>query len=123
LPPTNATRRPFFGEDPGINQETGLPNEFIPGWMPRPFDNIQVQKDVISDWMKSTEYDDQPPPAQEAINTAYDGMLQTEAKQQAQAAKAQMETAESLGMSNAAKPTTAPPLPDQAKLNNGSSPQ
>lgn len=110
-------RRPFFGEDPGFNEETQLPNEHVPGWMPRPFDSVPVQKDVFADWMKGTEYDDLSPPQQEAANTYYDALLQLEAKQQAQAAEAQAQTAESLGMSNAAKPQGPPPLPDQAPLN------
>lgn len=110
-------RRPFFGEDSGIDEETGLPREFIPGWMPRIFDNIAVQKDVIADWMKGTEYDDLEPPAQEAMNAVYDSYLQLEAKQQAQAAAAQMETAESLGTANAARPSSPPPMPDKAPLN------
>lgn len=112
-------RRPFFGEDPGIDEETGLPREFIPGWMPRPFDDVAVQRDTLADFMKSTEYDDFDPPRQEAINAVWDGYQELEAKQQAQAAAAQEETAESLGMSNAARPTGPPPLPDQAALNAG----
>jgi hypothetical protein len=107
-------RRPFFGEDPGIDEKTGQAREFIPGWMPRPFDNIAVQKDMIADFMKGTEYDDFDPPTQEAINAVYDSFLQLEAQQQAQAAAAQMEQAESLGTANAARPTTPPPTPDQA---------
>jgi hypothetical protein len=113
---STAPRRPFFGEDPGIDEETMQPREFIPGWMPRPFDNIAVQKDVLSDWMKGTEYDDLEPPAQEALNAVYDSFLQLEAKQQAQAAEAQELQAESLGMGNAAKPQTPPPTPDQAPI-------
>ncbi len=111
-----APRRPFSDEDPGIDEETQLPREFIPGWMPRSFDNIAVQKAVIADWMKGTEYDDLEPPAQEAMNAVYDSFLQLEAKQQAQAAAAQMEQAESLGTANAARPQTPPPTPDQAAL-------
>jgi len=84
--------------------------------MPRPFDNIVVQKDVISDWMKGTEYDDLEPPAQEAINAVYDSYLQLEAQKQAQAAEAQEVQAQSLGMNNAARPQTPPPLPSQAPL-------
>lgn len=113
-------RRPFFGEDPGFTtNEFGEmeARESIPGWMPRPVDNVPVQKDVISDFMKSTEYDDFSPPQQEAINAVYDSFLQLEAKHQAQEAAAQQATAESLGMNNAARPTTPPPLPDKAPLN------
>jgi hypothetical protein len=128
-----AQRRPFFGEDPGMeevidpatdepvtNPETGeveqVPREYVSGWMPRPFDDVKVQKDVFADWMKGTEYDDLSPPQQEAANGYYDALLELEAKQNAQAAQAQELTAQSLGMSNAAKPQTPPPLPDQAPL-------
>jgi hypothetical protein len=107
-------RRPFAGENPGIDEETGAEREYVPGWMPRPFDNVKVQRDVIEDWMKGTEYDELPPPSQEAINTYYDALLQHEASQQAEAAAAQEMTAQSLGMSNAAKQPIPPPLPDQA---------
>jgi len=118
-------RRPFFGEEPGFeeqpNPETGeveqVEREFIPGWMPRPFDDTKVQKDVLSDWMKSPDYDELDPPSQEALNAYFDAILQLEAKKNAEAAQAQAETAESLGMSNAAKPQGAPPpLPDQAPI-------
>lgn len=112
-------RRPFFGEDPGVDPQTGLPREFVPGWMPRPFDDIAVQKDTIADFMKTTEYDDFDPPQQEAMGAVYDAYLALEAQQQAQAAMAQEETAQSLGMNNAARPSTPPPMPDQAPLNQG----
>lgn len=121
-------RRPFFGEDPGseerVNEETGevemVPREYIPGWMPRPLDNIAVQKDVVADFMKGTEYDDFSPPQQEAMNAVFDSYLELEAKKQAQAAEAQEVQAQSLGMGNAAKPqNTPPPLPSMAPLNGG----
>lgn len=112
-----APRRPFTGEDPGLDPATGEPNQLIPGWMPRPFDDVRVQRDVISDFMKGTEYDDFDPPQQEAMNTYFDALLQQEAKQNAEAAAAQEATAQSLGMNNAAKPQGPPPLPDQAPLN------
>jgi hypothetical protein len=110
-------RRPFYGEDPGVDPETGEEREFVPGWMPRPFDNIPVQKDVIADFMKGTQYDDFDPPQQEALNAVYDAYLQLEAKEHAQAAAAQEETAESLGMANAARIPGPKPLPSQAPLN------
>ncbi|MBS1892744.1 MAG: hypothetical protein JST59_15720 [Actinobacteria bacterium] len=117
-------RRPFFGEEPGFeeseNPETGeverVSRETVPGWMPRPFDNTAVQKDVISDWMKGTEYDDLPAPSQEALNTYYDALLQLEAKKQAQEQQAQTEQAEAQGMANAARPQGAKPLPSQAPI-------
>jgi len=112
-------RRPFFGEEPGFDEETGEPRQFVPGWMPRPFDDIAVQKDVLADFLKTVEYDDFDPPQQEAIGAVYDAYLAIEAQQQAQAAMAQEQTAESLGMSNASKPQGPPSMPDQAPLNQG----
>lgn len=116
-------RRPFPGEDPGMepkeNPETGeveeALREYIPGWMPRQFDNVKVQKDVFADWMKSTEYDDLDEPSQEAANMYYSALLEIEAKQAAEAAAAQEENAQALGMSNAGKPQGPPPMPDQTK--------
>jgi len=120
----SSPRRPFGNEDPGFeeveNPETGeveqVPNEYVPGWMPRPFDKIKVQRDVFEDWMQSTEYDDLDPPSQEAANTYYDALLQIEAKQNAEAAQAQQQTAEALGMNNAARKPSPPPMPDQTEL-------
>lgn len=107
-------RRPFGNEDPGVDKESGQPNEFVPGWMPRPFDKINVQRDVFEDWMQSSEYDDLDPPSQEAANTYYDALLRIEAEQSAKQAEAQEVMAQSLGMNNAARPKTPPQLPDQA---------
>lgn len=120
--PVEAVAEPALDEMgvplPGQEGSPGIPlqNEFVPGWMPRPFDKVQVQRDVFEDWMKSTEYDDLDQPSQEAANTYYDALLQIEADQQAKAAQAQAQTAEALGMNNAAKPKPPPPLPDQAPL-------
>ena len=36
--------------DPNTGEMNGNA-QLIPGWMPRPFDNIPVQKSVIEDWM------------------------------------------------------------------------
>lgn len=107
-------RRPFQGEDPGIDPTTMAPRQFIPGWMPRPFDNVQVHLDVFSDWMKSSEYDELDEPSQEAANTYYDALLGIQNTQRAEEAAAQTEMAEALGASNAAKPQGPKPTPDQA---------
>jgi len=120
---SSPSRRPFLNEDPGTepkeNPATGeaeqVPREKIPGWMPREFDNVTVQKDVFADWMKSTEYDDLDEPSQEAANTYYAALLEIEVKREAKAAERQQESAEALGMNNAAKPQGPPPLPDQTQ--------
>lgn len=108
-------RRPFQGEEPGLD-ETGAPREYMPGWLPRPFDNVRVHLDVFADWMKSGEYDALPPPQMEAANAYYDALLGIEATQRAQQAAAQEEMAQALGSANAARPQAPAPLPSQASI-------
>lgn len=121
-------RQPFTGEDPGVQTNpdgspmmdaNGQPvmNQTIPGWMPRPFDRISVWRGVFEDWMKGDDYDRLDSPSQEAANQVYDALLQVESRQQAQAAQAQTEMAQGLGMANAAKPQGATPMPDQKSPN------
>jgi hypothetical protein len=88
-----------------------------PGWMPRRFDNIDVQKSTFEDWMKTEDFEMLDPPMQEAAGTYYDALLQLEVQKNAEAAAAQAQMAESLGMSNAAKPQGAKPMPDQRQPN------
>ncbi len=85
----------------------------VPGWMPRKFDNLDVHRSIFEDWMKTVDYDTAPPEVQEAANLYYDGLEQLEQQKMAQQAQAQMEQAESLGMSNAAKDGGPPTQPDQ----------
>ena len=86
----------------------------VPGWMPRRFDNLEVHKAIFADWMKTTDWDTAPPPVQEAANLYYEGLEQMQAEKAALEAQQQAEQAESLGMSNAAKPQDGPPsMPDQ----------
>jgi hypothetical protein len=95
-------RPPFPGEN--AVDETGMPLMSVPGWMPRPIDNIPVQKARFADWMKTSDYDSLDPEMQQVANTIYAGYLQVEAEQAAQAQAAEMAQAEDLGMGNAAKP-------------------
>jgi hypothetical protein len=83
----------------------------VPIWMPRPFDEVAVQKWVFEGWLKSSEAANLPPDQYEQAMLIYQGFQQLEAQQQAQAMAAQTAQAEELGASNAAKPQEAKALP------------
>lgn len=92
------------------------PEEVLAGdtdlWMPRPFDNIQIHKNVCEDFLKTETYDMAEDNVKEMLNLYYEGLLALEAQQQAQAAAQQSLQAEQQGMGNAAKPQGATPMPD-----------
>lgn len=89
--------------DPLTGEPTKVPMK-IPGWMPRPFDNIDVQTWVFENWLKSNDADRLPEHMHEVAMLIYDGFKHLQAQQQAEAAAAQAAMAESMGMGNAAKP-------------------
>lgn len=88
----------------------------VPGWMPRPFDNIQVHKGIFEDWMCTLDYETAEQPVQHAADLYYQGLLMLEAQQQAAAIEAQNAQAEAAGMKNAGKPAPVKPMPDQPSL-------
>jgi hypothetical protein len=85
----------------------------VPGWMPREFDDVEVQSWVFAGWMKTTEAASLPPDRYEVAMLIYQGLEQLKSQKQAQAAAAQTAQAEELGASNAAKPQPqeAKPMP------------
>lgn len=80
----------------------------VPSWAPREFDNVDVHKAVFEEWMKTPEYDDSDPVAQEAANLYYQALLWLEEQRDAREAAKQTEMAQQLGAANAARPTMAP---------------
>jgi hypothetical protein len=88
----------------------------VPGWMPRDIDKPQIWKQMMADWMKTSDFDRLDPGLQEVANLIYQGILKKEADQQAAAAAQQTQMAQSLGMNNAAKPQMPTPLPDQQTM-------
>lgn len=78
--------------------------EFVPGWMPRPTDNLAVWRVTLSDWMKTEEFEELPPEMQNAAAQIYAGVLELEAQEQQRMMEAQAAQAEDLGMRNASKP-------------------
>jgi len=98
--------------DPLTGQPT-TQSMVAPGWMPRPFDNVDVQLWVLETWMKTDDFSRQPPAMMTVAMTIYQGMKQLQAQQAAQAAAAQNAQAMALGATNAAKPQPqeAKPMP------------
>lgn len=82
---------------------TGAPMQ-VPGWMPRPFDNVDIQLWVFETWLKSDDSTRLPPQLYEVAMLVYQGLKHLQAQQAAQAAAAQTMQAEALGQANAAKP-------------------
>lgn len=83
----------------------------IPGWMPRPFDNLDVQMWTYENWLKTDDANRLPVELHEVAMLIYEGMKMLQAQKQAEAAAAQSAQAEALGESNAARPQEAKPMP------------
>lgn len=88
----------------------------LPGWMPRPFDNIPVQKAVLETWMKTDDWAGLDGAAQRATMMVYNAMLEIEARNAARQAQLQNQMAESQGMRNAAREPEKP-MPSLPALN------
>lgn len=85
----------------------------LPGWMPRPFDNVPVHKLRIETFMKSDEWSHLDPKAQRATMDYYRALIDLETKNADRARELQSERAEELGRQNAARPQGGKPLPSQ----------
>lgn len=105
---------------PQTDPETGEQITTVPGWMPRPFDNVGVHKAVLEDFMMTAVYDALEPGMQEAANAYYEALLNLEAKKAAERQAQEIEMAQNLGQSNATRPPSAdqPSMPSM----NGSAP-
>lgn len=112
LPP-----RPVFPGEEGIafDPETGQPEidpatgeaqmiTQLPGWMPRPFDDVPVQKSVLQVWLKSDDWANLDEAGQRASIMVYQGLLTIEAKEAQRQQELQNAMAAEAGLSNAAKP-------------------
>jgi hypothetical protein len=76
----------------------------VPGWMPRKFDNVDVQAFVFEQWMKTPDASSLPQEMYAVAMLIYEGFKQLQSEQQAQAMAAQTMQAQELGEANAAKP-------------------
>ena len=94
---------PRFDPDK-IDPMTGQRGAEVPGFMPRDFDNEGIHTQVLTDWMKTTDYELSPQPVQHAADLYYGALKQLKADKEAEQAQAQSMMAEGLGMANAGKP-------------------
>ena len=83
----------------------------LPGWMPRPFDNVDIYRSVLEGWMKTQDFENLGEEEDKAAMLVYAGISDLEMKAAQRKAQLQTEQAESLGRENASKPTPAKPLP------------
>jgi hypothetical protein len=117
-----ATGQPLMQPDPQTGAMVPVQVE-TPDFMPRKFDNIAVQRHVFEDWMKTEEFESLSPQLQQVATDIYMGMLKIEAEKQAQAAQAQMASAEAKGMMNASRgSSTAQPDAPSAQQGGGDLP-
>jgi hypothetical protein len=107
-----ATGQPVMVPGPdGITPVAMMQLKRIPGWMPRPFDNAEVQMWVFAQWLKTPDAGKLPPDMYAAAMHIYDAFKMLLDTQQAQAMAAQTAMAEEAGAKNAAKPTEAKVMP------------
>lgn len=88
--------------------------EEVDSWLPRRFDNADVQISVFQDWAKTVEFDQLEPGMQEAAMIYLQALEQLKAQKQAEQAQAQAAMAESQGAANAARPQADIPTPEAA---------
>lgn len=101
-----------------VDPMTGMQHE-VPDFMPRLFDNIPVQRGVFEDWMKTEEFEAQPPDIQAVANEIYLGMLRIEAQKEAQQQMAMEAQAEQTGTANAARGGAQPDAPSANEGSDG----
>jgi hypothetical protein len=119
-PETGEEEPVVVGERPGM--EVVMETE-LPGWMPRPFDNIPVQKTVLTTWMKTDDWANQDEGSQRASMDVYGAMLAIEEREAQRSAQMQSQMAADAGMNNAAKVPQGKPMPSLPSLTNGSGPE
>jgi hypothetical protein len=83
----------------------------VPGWMPRPFDNVAIHKTIFENWMTTDDWEHLDEASQRATMAYYGALLELEEKKAMRQAQLQTESAEKQGMSNAAKPQATKPGP------------
>lgn len=120
----NQPMRPVFPGEGGIaeNPETEEPEPLteVPGWMPRPFDNVAVHKAIFENFFKSDEWNYLDAETKEASMAYYQALLDIEARNAQRSAQLQTEQAQQLGAANAAKPGEPKLMPSLPALNSGS---
>lgn len=113
------------GEDfPQLNVETGEPEvdpisgemvmlTEVPGWMPRPFDNVSIHRAQFEGWMKTDDFDELDDEGKRAAMIYYQALIDLETREAARKSELQTQVAEQMGAENAARPRQEKSLPSQ----------
>jgi hypothetical protein len=101
--------------DPVTGQPMPTPHE-VPAWMPDDYDDVDVWQEQLANWLKTDDFENSPPHAQEVGKLMWQGLKQLKAQQANEAAAQQQQMAQSLGMGNAAAPQGPPSLPSQPNI-------
>ena len=99
-----------------ITQMISLGNEALPGGevpIAAQHDNHKVHRYELHKWMKTLDFEREPPMVKEAAMLHDQQHAYYEAQEQAQQMAAQTQMAQELGAANAAKPQLPKPAPDQ----------
>lgn len=89
--------------NPNYNGTTVMVEE-TPEWMPQPYDNINVQMQVHTDWMKTSDFASLDRPRKQMAIEVYSGMKSILATQQVESQRAMAQAAQQMGMGNATRP-------------------
>lgn len=122
---TIESTEPVTGPDglPVIDPMSGQPQtkpvqvqEEVPGWMPMDMvDDLSVWRARLGDFLKTDTFGDLRPDQQEVAKLIMSSIDDLQRKQAQRQVMQQTAAAEDLGLSNAAKPQQAKPMPDQAQ--------
>lgn len=98
----------------------GVPPGMVPGWMPRQFDNVDIQIEVFETWMKTADWERLPDDQREVAEQIYAALTGIRTQRMIEQQVQQDQMAQALGQANAGKPQQAAPTPDQRQLATGS---
>lgn len=118
---------PVSGE-PVIDYSTGKPFQMtsVPGWMPRPFDNADIHKQILESWMKTSDYEELDEESKQAAMLYYKALLDLESHAAQRRAELQTQMAEQAGAANAAKagePKVMPSMPSPSSPGTEAAPE
>lgn len=80
----------------------------LPGWMPRPFDNVAIHKTIFQTWMCTDDWEQLDDAAQRATMAYYGALERLEMDKAQREGELQNSIAREAGMANAAKPASKP---------------
>jgi hypothetical protein len=107
-----ATGAPILDPTTGAPQ-TGPPTTQVvpmevPMWMPADYDSIPVWRQRLGTWLKTLDFEQTAPQMQEVAKNMWAGLDKKEQEKAVREAQMQQQTAQMIGMGNAANPSLQP---------------